>query len=268
MSDTARALRAIPTLFRVGIAGAVAYRGEFLIWILSTNMPLVMLALWTQVAREAPVGRYGEKEFVAYFMATLIVRLLTGSWVVWELTMEIRQGQLGMRLLKPIHPFLTYAIDNLAAQPIRILVSLPIAVIAFVWVGTGTIHSTWAHWLIAPVAILGAWAICFLTMLAIGALALMWESALALFDGWMGLYFVLSGYLMPLELFPTWLRDATSWMPFRYCLAYPVETLIGMQPIPLCLRDLAVQWTWVGVLFALSLFIWRRGLSRYAMYGG
>ncbi len=267
-SGFVRTMRALPTLFRVGFAGAVAYRGEFLVWILSTNMPLVMLALWMQVAREGPLGRYGEKEFVAYFIAALIVRLLTGSWVVWELNMEVRQGSLGMRLLKPLHPFVAYATDNLAALPLRILLSLPIAIGALAWTGASTIHATWVHWVITPFAIFGAWAITFCAMLAIGALALLWESALAVFDGWMGCYFVLSGYLMPLELFPAWLRDATSWMPFRYCLAFPVETMIGMESAPRALEELAVQWTWVAVLLAIALLTWRRGLARYAVYVG
>src|SRR5262245_10480017 len=47
-----RALLAYPTLLKVGFADAIAYRVEFLIWILTTNMPLVMLALWGAVARE------------------------------------------------------------------------------------------------------------------------------------------------------------------------------------------------------------------------
>ena len=52
-----RALRALPTLVRVGFAEAVAYRAEMLVWLLSTTMPLVMLALMTAVAREGPVGK-------------------------------------------------------------------------------------------------------------------------------------------------------------------------------------------------------------------
>src|SRR5213079_1094660 len=54
----AHALRAFPTLFRVGLAEMIAYRAEFVIWILTTNMPLVMMALWTAVASEGAVGRF------------------------------------------------------------------------------------------------------------------------------------------------------------------------------------------------------------------
>ena len=111
--------RALPSLFKVGFSEAVAYRAEFLVWMLSTTMPLIMLALWSAVAREGPVGRFGEKEFVAYFLATFIVRQLTGSWAAWQMNFEIRQGTLAMRLLRPIHPMITYAVENLAAQPLR-----------------------------------------------------------------------------------------------------------------------------------------------------
>jgi hypothetical protein len=95
----ARALRAYPTLLRVGFAGAIAYRAEMLVWMLTTTMPLVSLALWSAVAASAPVGRFGAGDFTAYFLATLIVRQLTGSWLVWEMNMDIGAGAL-QRLLR------------------------------------------------------------------------------------------------------------------------------------------------------------------------
>jgi len=50
--EIARVVRAFPTLLRIGVAEVVAYRAEFLVWILTTNMPLVMLALWHAVTNE------------------------------------------------------------------------------------------------------------------------------------------------------------------------------------------------------------------------
>ena len=39
-SKTARTLHALPTLLRVGVAETVAYRAEFLVWVLTTTQPL------------------------------------------------------------------------------------------------------------------------------------------------------------------------------------------------------------------------------------
>ena len=67
-------------------------------------------------------------DFVAYFLATFIVRQLTGAWVAWEMNFEVRTGTLAMRLLRPIHPMVAYAVENLAAMPLRLVVALPVAV--------------------------------------------------------------------------------------------------------------------------------------------
>ena len=263
-----RALRAIPTLLRVGFAGAVAYRSELLVWILSTNMPLVMLALFHEVAREAPIGGFGQKDLTAYFLVTLIVRLMTGSWVVWEMSMEVRQGTLAMRLLRPIHPFLSYAADNLAALPLRGLVALPIAVGALFCAGGEQLTKDPVLWAIVPVSILGAWLLTFAAMLAIGSLALFFESSLAVYDMWLGLFFIFSGYLMPLELLPKELHAVVNASPFPYVLSFPVQTMLGLSSRSEAFASLGIEWLYAAGFLALALVLWRQGLRRFAAYGG
>jgi ABC-2 type transport system permease protein len=268
VSGPARLARVLPTLLRVGFAETIAYRGEFLIWILSTNMPIIMLLLWSAVAREAPVGRYGEAEFGAYFLTTLVVRLNTSSWVVWEMNYEIRQGALAMRLLRPLHPFVSYASENLAAVPFRLLLSLPIIVGGLLWLGTRHFSPDPVVWSLWPLALGGAWASTFCFMAIIGTLAFFWDSTVALFHFWLGLFFVFSGYTIPLELFPAWLRHPVQYLPFRFQLSFPVEMLLGQLGRKEVLVLLAVQWGYAAIFLAASLLLWRRGLRRFAAFGG
>jgi ABC-2 type transport system permease protein len=257
-----RLLRALPTLLRVGLAEAVSYRAELLVWLLSTNMPLVMLALWSAVAREAPVGRFGQKDFVAYYLATLVVRLMTGAWVVWELTFEIRQGTLAYRLLRPLHPLVAYAAENVAAMPLRLAISLPVALLAL-WATSG-------EKLLAlfPLTVLGGWLITFLASALVGTLAFRVDSATSLFEIWMGLFGILSGYLVPLELFPPWVAGLARVLPFRSMLGFPVELVIGHLGRGPALAELAVQWGWVAALLVGVRVAWRAGLRHFAAFGG
>jgi ABC-2 type transport system permease protein len=263
-----RTLRAIPTLLRIGLAEAVAYRAEFLVWLLSTNMPLVMLALWSAVARDAPVGRFGQRDFVAYFLAALVVRLMTGAWVIWELTFEIRQGTLAFRLLRPIHPLIAYACENIAAMPLRLLLSLPVAIVLLFTVGGTRITHDPLLLALFPLTVLGAWLITFLAMSIVGALSFYLESATSIFEIWLGLFGVFSGYLVPLELFPRWVTALARALPFRYMLAFPVEMVIGMQSRARALAELGIQWTFVVGLALAAAGVWRLGLRRFAAYGG
>jgi ABC-2 type transport system permease protein len=260
--------RAFPTLLRVGFADAVAYRAEMFVWVLATTMPLVMLALWSSVAREAPIGRYGEAQFTAYFLATFIVRQLTGSWVFYDMNFAVRNGTLAMRLLRPVHPLWAYAAEAFAAMPLRLVVSLPVAVVALVLVGSrGMTHDPvlWAVW---AVSIAGSWLITLLVNLIIGCASFFIESSLKLMDAWLVFFFVLSGYIIPIDLFPPALRGIVAWLPFRFQIGVPVEIMTGAHDRATALELLGGQWIWVAIGLAATALIWRQGLRRFAAYGG
>jgi ABC-2 type transport system permease protein len=266
-SGLGHALRAFPTLFRVGLAEMIAYRAEFVIWVLTTNMPLVMMALWTAVATEGPVGRFGVREFEAYYVATLMIRLLTNTWMVWQLTMDIKQGSLATKLLRPLHPLLAYAAEHLAAVPIRALMVSPLLVV-LVLVTPG--HLAVADPLrlaILLASLVGAWLLLFFMMAIIGSLALFVDSATGVFEIWLGLHFILSGYLIPQELLPRWLQATAKLLPFRYTLGFPVETFLGMD-MSRALHELGIQWLYVAALFAGTLLTWRAGMRRFVAFGG
>ena len=263
-----RLARAYPSMLRVGLADMVAYRAEFLVWILSMNMPLVMMALWTAVAADGPMGRFGQREFIAYYLGMLIVRILTGSWLVWELTMEIRRGTLAIRLLRPIHPLWAFSALQLAAVPMRALVISPLIVVLY-WVAGATLPMHDPERLaIVFASIAGAWLLLFLVMAIIGMLAAYVESALSVFDLWLAAQSILSGFLVPLELMPAWVARVARVLPFRYILGFPVETLIGLESNATALRDLGVQWLFIAGALVATIALWRRALRRFAAFGG
>ncbi len=264
----ATAIRALPVMLRVGFAEAVAYRAEFLVWVLSTTMPLIMLALWSAVARDAPMGRFGQREFTAYFLTTFIVRQIVGSWASWQLNWEIRQGALAVRLLRPVHPMLAFAAENLGMLPLRLLVSLPVLGIALAVAGAGTLPRDLPGIGLALAALVGAWLISFFASFAIGCLAFYVESSVKVMEVWLLLFFVFSGYFAPVELFPPAMRTAADWMPFRYQIALPVELLTSAHGTQAAAGLLARQWAWAALTGAAALLLWRGGVKRFAAYGG
>ena len=262
------ALRAVPTLFRVSFAEAVAYRTELLIWILTSTMPLIMLALWTAVAREAPVGHYGERDFVAYFLAVFVVRQLTGTWIAWEMNQEVRQGSIASRLLRPVPPILHYAAETLSAIPLRLVVAVPVAALSLAVVGAERLPHSVLAWGAFVVALAGGWLIAFLLSFCIGCLAFFLESSAKIMDLSLVLLFVFSGYLFPLDLLPQGLHLVVNGLPFRYQIGLPVELLVSAHTVSEAARLLVAQWAWVAALLGLAAVLWRRGLARYAAFGG
>ena len=271
-AELASAVKAFPTLLRIGVAEVVAYRAEFLVWILTTNMPLVMLALWHAVAADGPVGRFDQSQFTAYYLGVLVVRLATSNWMAWQMSMEIRDGTLSAKLLRPIHPLYAFAADHLSAIPMRILVVSPIVAVM--------IATSWDHLarhdpslvVVLLASLVGAWLLTFFSMVLLGSVAFYVDSAMGVFELWIGLHGLFSGYLIPLEVLDGWLGGwvgkLAAVLPFRFMLAFPVETLVGLLSPAEALRQLAAQWLYVALTGVLAVRVWRAGVRRFAAFGG
>ena len=267
-SVLARALRAVPTLLRIGVAETMAYRAELVVWSLTAMQPLVMLGLWTRVAREAPFHGHSSASFVAYFLSTLIVRQLTSNWVAWQINEEVRSGAIAMRLLRPVHPFVAYAASHLAAIPLRAVVALPIALALLASPGASALSSDPARLLLVLPSIALAWLIAFSALFAIGALAFFLTQTMAIADFHFCVFSLFSGVLMPLDMLPSPFAVAAAWLPFRFMLSIPVELMTQSLDGAQLVSRLGGQLVWAALLLVLALGLWRAGVRRLEAVGG
>jgi ABC-2 type transport system permease protein len=268
-SAPARSLRALPTLLRIGVAETVAYRAEFLVWILTTTQPLIMMGLWTSVTREGGFNGYTSDQFIAYFLATLIVRQLTSNWVAWQMMEEVRTGAMAMRLLRPIHPFFAYAASHAAAIPFRSIVALPVAVALLASSGASALTTDPLQLALLVPSLALAWLITFVFLFAIGALAFFLTQTMAIANLYFGLFSLFSGYLMPLDLLPPAIADVAAWLPFRFMLSVPVELMTDRSLDHVRVAEmLGGQLAWAAILLAVALALWRIGVKRFESVGG
>ena len=260
-------LRALAALWRLGFAEASAYRVALFVWILTSTFPLISLALWAGIARDAPVGDFTQRDFVAYFVGAFLIRQLTSSWVVWDLERQIATGELSALLLRPIHPLLHHLMTNLAALPLRVALAAPLAIAVLVAAGGLQIAPSSLELLVLPLALVGAWLINFSVQLIIGSLAFWITSSSALYELWMTCYVVLSGYAVPTSLLPAGMTTAVRYLPFHAALGFPVELLIGRLSPAELLTGFAVQCCWVVALALAAGWTWRRGARVYGAVG-
>jgi ABC-2 type transport system permease protein len=149
----------------------------------------------------------------------------------------------------------------------RGVVAFPVVGI-LLYVARAELSHDWFSWLLLCPALVGAWLIYFLVQAIIGTFALRFESAASLFDAWLGFSNILSGYLVPLDLFPHGVRSLALVLPFRFQLSFPVELMLGRWARADALALLGAQWAYVAVFFVATRVAWRSGLRHYAAYGG
>jgi ABC-2 type transport system permease protein len=271
-SHTVRTIRALPTLLRIGVAETVAYRAEFVVWMLTSTMPLINLALWSSVAKEGgEFAGYSSADFTAYFLGALIVRNLTGNWVAWQLSEDIRMGILNMRLLRPIHPFIAYAASQSAALPFRALIAVPIAaVLLFTAGGSGVVHDPVQLLALIP-SLLLAWLITFGLMFALGCLSFWMTQTFGVVTFYFGLWSLFSGYIMPMDMmtakFPC-IGMIYKWMPFYSMLGAPIEIMTKPMTATELATLVGTQVAWAAACIFIAIRAWNAGIRRFEGVGG
>jgi ABC-2 type transport system permease protein len=173
-----------------------------------------------------------------------------------------------MRLLRPVNPIVHYAVEQLAHVPVRALFSMPVALLFFFL--DPHIHAPRdpALWVLFTISVLGAWAISFLVNVIIGSLAFFMEQSVKIMDVYTAVFFVLSGYMVPLDLFPEPVRAVLDFLPFRYQMGLSVELLTGALDAGLALRLVLQQWCMVLAMTLLAHGVFRRGVGHFEAYGG
>ncbi len=260
-------LKPYPTLLKAYYAQSIEYRGQMIIWILSSVLPLVMMLVWIQIANtQGPINGFDSIDFVSYYLMVTLFRRLTGAWIFWDLDAHIRLGTLSPQLLKPLHPLHHLFTHVLASKPIQMAFVLPPIIVASVLTG--------AHYdlrlpiiLLSLLAAAGALLIEFFVQAVIGSLAFWISHGAALADVWFWSRSLLSGWIISIAMFPIGLQTLLIYLPFRYTLAFPIEIILGGLTPQQMAVGFAIQFTWVLIFFGLFQLVWQRGLKLYGAVG-
>jgi ABC-2 type transport system permease protein len=255
--------------FRVEIALQFAYRGALVIWLLGLLVqPIVYLVVWRTVAesRGGTVGGLSVGDFAAYFTAVLVVNQLTFTWHFFEMEWRVRNGFFSPLLLRPIHPIHNDLAENLTFKLLTSTVVIPVAiglVIAF----DASFRPSAVTLLAFTPALVLAMALRFIVEWTLALAAFWFTRMAAINEAYFVVMLFLSGQVAPLELFPAPVQLVASALPFRWMVAFPVDTLLGrLSPLE-TLVGFAAQLAWIGAALLLLRVAWRAGIRRYSAVG-
>jgi ABC-2 type transport system permease protein len=229
--------------------------------------PLIYLLVWSTAAGEGSLGGYTRGGFVAYYLVLILVNQITYAQVNWTVGDMIRYGQINHILLRPIAPVYDSLASELAGKIVYLVFDLPIlAVLAVIL--RPEMSFTWEKGGLFLLALLLAWMLRFLWGYWIALLAFWSARADALLTLQDSLIFLLAGQVAPVALLPGMLQSAAVVLPFRYMVAFPVEVLTGSLSVTEISAGFSFQFLWLAVATILTVIIWRRGVLRYAGFGG
>jgi ABC-2 type transport system permease protein len=262
-------LRKLYFLIKAEWQSSLTYRSMLAVWMFGLFfMPFLMLTIWLSILGEGGAGPFSRRMFITYYLALPFVANFTGAWAGFYLPRKIREGDLSLRLLQPLHPIYLDLANNLAEKFTKTWFLIPMVLAAAALYGVEPIFFSAGQLVLASSSILAGLLIHFLLDWLLGLLGFWLADPQPLtYINTAFLYFF-GGRILPLSLFPEKLRLAADLLPYRYISSLPLEILSGGEPAPSLFFSLAGQGFWLLVFLAALVFVWRRGLRRYEAYGG
>jgi ABC-2 type transport system permease protein len=248
--------------FRQTLAQRAAWIGRsvFLVLIL-----IVFSRLWLAVERSGALAGTSAADLLWYLAIT--------EWIVIGLPLthvaieaDVRSGDIAALLPRPLPWLAVKVAEGLGSLAVRLL-ALGVTGFAAAWVLAGGLPREPRGLLLAvPLGVLA------------GALGTLFHALVGLSSFWMSdcspahwvfqkLCFLLGGLILPLAIYPEWLRTLAEVTPFSALLHGPGRMALGWDPA-LALRTAAMLVGWTALTALATALVWRRALRRLDVGGG
>lgn len=252
--------------------GILEHRFRSLIWFLNAFLnPLIVLLYWygSLLSSGKSLDGWSLSYFTSYYFILIFVGAFTVSHVEEDIAFEdIQQGNLVKYLLRPLSFYWFKFYEEI---PYRVLQgSYGLIVFMLLLILFGKFISITQNPLIMLMSLLMfvlAYFLSFTFKIIMGLLAF-WTTEIG------GTYqvvevvtIVLTGVIMPLDLYPQVLKSISFFLPFSYMVYFPIIALQGKLPIPQLLLTIVVQLTWLAVLVGIYRLTWNNGIKKFTGVG-
>jgi ABC-2 type transport system permease protein len=220
--------------------------------------PLLGLAIWSSALPGTP-------GISTYYLALLVVQLMTVSYEHHTLSNGIYAGTFGDQLVTPQAPVLVTLGENIAMRAWHLILGVPLFV--GVWLVAGATLDRRGALLAIPAMLLAA-AIRFLFTYTLALSAFWTQQAHGTVGLGETLIFLLGGAAAPIAYFPEEVRRIGLYLPFRAMLGFPAEVAAGSVTGAQVFTGYASQVCWLTGFLLVAVVVWHRGVRRFTAVGG
>ena len=259
-------------LTAMSLQSQMYYRTSFFLNLLS---PMVLLAgqylLWHALYQQQPdhiISGMDAAQMYSYLLIAFTLNHIMGWSSENALSKEIKNGTVVKRCIRPVS-FLSQSVAEMTGTLLpQLALNLIIASAGFLLFGRFLLVPSLQNIVLFLPCMAGALLLrillielcsllCFYTT---GYLGISWTRN-AIFE-------FFSGALIPIVMFPGWLKSMAYMTPFPYMIQIPISILLGQElNVPL-FQVYAVQFFWIGIFLALHGLFYKNIRKNLTIAGG
>ncbi|MCC6458115.1 MAG: ABC-2 family transporter protein [Caldilineaceae bacterium] len=225
----------------------------------------VMIALYDARPEVAGVTLQEAITYTALSQAIIAYLSIFGWWDVMD---SVNSGEVAADMLRPMSYLRFWMAADLGRALVNIVLrGFTIIAIYGLFVDL-SLPQTARQWLALPPALFFGWLVSFGWRFLVNLAAFWTPNARGIGRFAFGLIWVLSGFYMPLRLYPDWFRTLCELTPFPSMVSTPLQIFLGLLDGPELLWALFNQILWSVILLAVAQLVLNRGVRRLVIQGG
>lgn len=247
------------------------HRARSFVWFLIALFnPLFMILLWNGAANKKMIAQgWNFTDLAMYYLFLIVAGSLLVAHIEEDVAeYDIREGRLVKYLLKPISYYWSKFFDELPFRVLQGFYGFLVLLAIFIFFGATKniiLHPEQLIF-ITGIIILGYF-ISFTFKMCIGLLAFWFTDIYGIYELIQITLITLGGFVMPITLFPGWLKSIAYFLPFSYMVYFPVTAAQGKYALNDLFFILLNQIAWLLICIVLYKELWKNGIKEFTSVG-
>jgi ABC-2 type transport system permease protein len=239
---------------------------EFVVQVISL---IIFVAFWQAVyAGGDAIGGLTLDQTLNYIiLARIFTPVISASNTLFNFGYLMREGQIGIELLRPVDFQLTHYVSNVSEVFVGLVSHIPLAIVGWL-LFRYQVPADPLIWLAFLLSLLLGNALLFCFDWMLGCIAFYSTEVWGLGVLRSGIATFFSGSLVPLAMMPRWLRTVAMALPFSQALYTPVALLSGVTPLAEMPRTWLTQLAVLVALVFLSRTVFNVAVRKVTVQGG
>lgn len=260
---------------KAGFQTLLAYRGRIFLWFLGSLISATLMGLlWWAIysfSDDASVGGFTYPQMLLYVIMSSVLFEVTISDTMGAIIDDVRFGQIGMRLMKPISYRLQLCFTNIGFYLGRLLIfGIPFITAGSLIVvfGFGLKGLTWYNILLFLPASFVAMMINEAYDFLFGQLAFRTHAMFGVNSMSMTISGFLSGRMIPLSVFPAWAQKVLNCTPFPFMMSMPIRLYLGTMSLTDAAVSFAIAIAWLIAINLIGQLCYKSSVRKVVVFGG
>ncbi|MEU6074025.1 ABC-2 family transporter protein [Micromonospora sp. NPDC047074] len=265
-------MRPYVSLARTAWSSLLAYRGEFLLLVLTGGVvqTVGLLAVWRAVyagSGEDLIGGLTWDQMRGYLLVALLTGTLLGGFTDVALAGRVLSGTVALDLVRPVDYQLARFAEAIGYLLAELLTSaVMIGVLVLVFGGVALPEGTQAVlWLLSLLAVVP---LKFALVYTVGLACFWTQNFQGLSMARMAITNIGSGSVAPIALYPEWLQTLCWYSPFPSVVSTPALIFLGKAQGAEAWSLIGTQLIWIVLLWGAARLLWPLSVRKLTVHGG